>query len=174
MSRFFVSISVVQTDRQRESHRSGGSALSMLVVAAVRLPGLTGLTGLAGLAGLAGLGLRTRPFRLLGTRRVCRARLRELNIQLRLGLGHQLVHGRDRAGNGWAASCESAALPLDQGGLPVGGMLIEDKMRAAFALHGLLPQVLQGNEIALVGIADGAGRIDGAGRGFSDVAGGRV
>src|ERR1700730_7209108 len=110
MSRLFVSISVVQTDRQRESHRSGGSALSMLVVAAVRLPGLTGLTGLAG---LAGLGLRSRPFRLLRNRRAFTTRLRELNTQLRLGLGHQLVHGRDRAGDGWAAGRESAALQLD-------------------------------------------------------------
>src|ERR1700730_7743884 len=110
MARFFGSIMVVQTDRQRESHRSGGSALSMLVVAAVRLPGLTGLTGLAG---LAGPGLWPRHFCWLRTRRACRARLRELNTQLRLGLGHQLVHGRDRAGDGWAAGRESAALQLD-------------------------------------------------------------
>src|SRR6202022_1703990 len=108
--------------------------LSMLAVGAVRWAGLARLTGQTGLA------VRVRRFRLLGTLRVGSAALGELGVQLRLGRGHQFVHRRDRAGDGRAAGRESAALQLDQGGLPGGNVLIERKVRAGLVLRAWVPR----------------------------------
>src|ERR1700693_4409400 len=105
--------------------------------------------------------------RLAGVLRLCRTRLGELELELRLSSGNEIVHGRDRAR-------QRRPLHLGQGAFLVGDVLIESRVRAALELRRLLAEVFEGDVVALVGGANGGSGVEGAGGGLGDMAGRRL